>query len=165
LTTKRFLPEDLKGITMKVTKIIQIWSRIRGGLLETINKFTDEDLDYIAFENGYSVKQIILHIAHEEYGEIQFGLTRELGEFPPQFREDEYRGLESIRALLSSVHSETIAYLESLDDKDLDHEFEAGWGDTIPLIDFILHVIEHEIHHRGELSLVLGLLGREGLDA
>jgi uncharacterized damage-inducible protein DinB len=29
----------------------------------------------------------------------------------------------------------------------------------------ILHVIEHEIHHRGELSLKLGLLDREGLDA
>jgi uncharacterized damage-inducible protein DinB len=27
------------------------------------------------------------------------------------------------------------------------------------------HVVEHEIHHRGELSLILGLLGREGLDA
>jgi uncharacterized damage-inducible protein DinB len=28
----------------------------------------------------------------------------------------------------------------------------------------IWHVLEHEIHHRGELSLILGLLGREGLD-
>jgi len=27
------------------------------------------------------------------------------------------------------------------------------------------HTIEHEIHHRGELSLTLGLLGRAGLDA
>jgi uncharacterized damage-inducible protein DinB len=28
----------------------------------------------------------------------------------------------------------------------------------------IWHVLEHEIHHRGELSLIHGLLGREGLD-
>jgi uncharacterized damage-inducible protein DinB len=25
-------------------------------------------------------------------------------------------------------------------------------------------VLEHEVHHRGELSLIHGLLGREGLD-
>jgi uncharacterized damage-inducible protein DinB len=150
---------------MKVAKIIQIWSQIRAGLLDTINKFTDKDLDYIAFENGYSVKQIILHIAHEEYGEIHYGMTRKLDEFPPQFQESDYQSLESIRALLANVHSETIAYLESLDDNELENEFEAGWGETKPLIDFILHVIEHEIHHRGELSLILGLLGREGLDA
>jgi uncharacterized damage-inducible protein DinB len=150
---------------MKAAKIIQIWSQIRGGLLETINKFTDEDLNYIAFENGYSVKQIMLHIAHEEYGEIQYGLTHKLNEFPSPFRESEYQGLESVRALLASVHHETIAYLKSLDDNELENEFEAWWGETKPLIDFILHVMEHEIHHRGELSLILGLLGREGLDA
>ncbi|MCE5207568.1 MAG: DinB family protein [Chloroflexi bacterium] len=27
------------------------------------------------------------------------------------------------------------------------------------------HTLEHEIHHRGELSLTLGLLGHKGLDA
>ena len=27
------------------------------------------------------------------------------------------------------------------------------------------HVLEHELHHRGELSLCLGLLGKPGLDA
>ncbi len=26
------------------------------------------------------------------------------------------------------------------------------------------HVLEHEIHHRGELSLILGFLGKQGLD-
>ncbi|MCE7990102.1 MAG: hypothetical protein DYG89_53840, partial [Caldilinea sp. CFX5] len=36
------------------------------------------------------------------------------------------------------------------------HAFSLGW--------IIWHVLEHEIHHRGELSLILGLLGREGLD-
>jgi len=29
----------------------------------------------------------------------------------------------------------------------------------------LMHTLEHEIHHRGELSLILGLLGRKGLDA
>ena len=150
---------------MKVAKIIQLWSRIREGLSETIDKFSDEDLDYIPFENGYSVRQTILHIVQEEYGEIQYGLTRRLDDFPPGFQEDEYQELESIRRLLANVHNETISFLESLDDHELEGEFEAQWGETRPLIDFILHVIEHEIHHRGELSLILGLLGREGLDA
>jgi uncharacterized damage-inducible protein DinB len=117
--------DDLKRIPMKVAKIIQLWSRIREGLSETIEKFADEDLNYIPFENGYSVKQILLHIAHEEYGEIQYGLTRKIDEFPPQFREDEYQNLKSIRILLASVYSETTSYLESLDDNELENGFEA----------------------------------------
>ncbi len=66
---------------------------------------------------------------------------------------------------MSEVHQNTTHYLESLEDGDLEKEFASGWGMRGPLVGFILHVIEHEIHHRGELSLILGLLGREGLDA
>ena len=155
----------VKNGNVKAAKIIQLWGRIRAGLSATLEKFTDEDLDYIPFENGYSVRQIILHIAHEEYGEIQYGLTRKIDEFPPRYQEDKYQRLESINMLLASVHDETIDFLTNLNDHGLENEFEAQWGETRPLMDFILHVIEHEIHHRGELSLILGLLGREGLDA
>ncbi|MES0359706.1 MAG: DinB family protein [Anaerolineales bacterium] len=150
---------------MKVTKIIQFWKQVRKGLIDTIEKFSGEDLNYIAYKNGYSVRQIILHIAQEEYGEIQYGITREIDEFPPLYVEHSYPTIESIKALLAGVHKETIGYLESLVDEDLEIEIEAQWGETYPLIDMIWHVMEHEIHHRGELSLILGLLGREGLDA
>ena len=150
---------------MNIAKIVQFWNQIRKGLIETIEKFTDEELDYVAYENGYSVRQIILHIAQEEYGEIQYGITREIDEFPPEYQEDAYPTIESLKVLLASVHNDTYSYLESLGDKDLESEIEAGWGGTYPLIDMLWHVMEHEIHHRGELSLILGLLGREGLDA
>lgn len=150
---------------MKVTRIIQFWNQIRKGLIDTIEKFTAEELDYVAYDKGYSVRQIVLHIAQEEYGEIQYGITCEIDVFPPQYPEDAYPTIESMKALLASVHDETYTYLESLGDEDLEGEIEAGWGGTYPLIDMIWHVMEHEIHHRGELSLILGLLGREGLDA
>ncbi len=42
---------------------------------------------------------------------------------------------------------------------------ETPWGAKSRRIELLWHVIEHEIHHRGELSLMLGMLGREGLDA
>jgi uncharacterized damage-inducible protein DinB len=33
------------------------------------------------------------------------------------------------------------------------------------LVELFDHMIEHEIHYHGELSLILGMLGREGRDA
>lgn len=71
------------GVSMKVTKILKFWNQIRQGLVETIEKFSNEDLDYVVYENGYSVRQIILHIAQEEYGEIRYVITHEIDEFPP----------------------------------------------------------------------------------
>ena len=150
---------------MSLVKIDQFWFQIRKSLIETIDKFADGDLSFIPVEGGYSVRQIILHIAHEEYGEIQYGLARTIDEFPPEYPEGEYQTIESMKALLASVHNQTSRYLDTIDDDELKNDFEAQWGEKKPLIDFIVHVMEHEIHHRGELSLVLGLLGREGLDA
>lgn len=150
---------------MNVAKIVQFWKQIRRGLINTIDKFTDEELDHVAYDGGYSVRQIILHIAQEEYGEIQYGITREIDAFPPEYPEESYPTIGSLEALLATVHEETTRYLERVADEDLEKGIEAQWGGTYPLIDMIWHVMEHEIHHRGELSLVLGLLGREGLDA
>ena len=149
---------------MKVSSIARWWARVRAGLIETIDKFSDQDLDYVPFPGSYSVRQIILHIAQEEYGEMQFGITREISEFPPPYPDASYPTVAATKALLASVHDETSKYLEKISDAELEGEIDAGWGGTYLLEDMILHVIEHEIHHRGELSLILGLLGRAGLD-
>jgi uncharacterized damage-inducible protein DinB len=146
-------------------KIIDLWDQIREGTIETINKFTDQDLAFNAFEGGYSVGEIIHHIAQEEFGEIQYGLTYKLDNFPSHFGDEDYKTIDSLQELLSNTHDETLDYLRSLTDSELKDEFEAQWGERKPLVDFVIHVIEHEIHHRGELSLILGLLGREGFDA
>jgi uncharacterized damage-inducible protein DinB len=150
---------------MKVNWVLSTWDRIRDGLIETIDKFTEDDLRYVAFDGGYSVGQILLHIAQEERGEIQYGITGELDAFPLDYSLADFPAKVSITSLLSDVHERTIRYLQTLEDQDLYREIEAGWGGKNLLIDMIWHVMEHELHHRGELSFILGLLGREGLDA
>jgi len=54
--------------------------------------------------------------------------------------------------------------LETLELDDLNKIIEFPWDEEGRLGWIVWHVIEHEIHHRGELSLILGMLGREGLD-
>jgi uncharacterized damage-inducible protein DinB len=48
---------------------------------------------------------------------------------------------------------------------DLTRVIHTPWGATYRLVEMVDHMIEHEVHHRGELSLILGILGREGFDA
>jgi uncharacterized damage-inducible protein DinB len=150
---------------MKIEWVTSTWDHIRESLIKTIHKFTEDELRYIPIQEGYSVHQILLHIAQEELGEIQYGITGELDAFPSDYAQSEFPTKASILNLLSKVHKRTIAYLQTLDDESLLLEIEAGWGGKYLLLDMIWHVMEHEIHHRGELSLILGLLGKEGLDA
>jgi uncharacterized damage-inducible protein DinB len=138
---------------------------VREGLRETIAQFSDDDLSYVPFEGAFSVGQIMLHIAHEEEIELGYGLIGEPQDFPPAPEPSDYRTREAIEALLAEVHAGTERYLRGLDDAALDSQVEARWGETYQLLNMVLHVIEHDIHHRGELSLLLGILGRGGFQA
>jgi uncharacterized damage-inducible protein DinB len=140
------------------------WKNIREGLIETIGKFEDAELDYAPFDGSRAAGDIMLHIADAEDGWFRHVVTRELAEWPSQYTLANYPERAAIRRALGEVHERTDRYLDSLSTSDLDHAIEAPWGEHIPLLWIIWHVLEHEVHHRGELSLILGLLGREGLE-
>ncbi len=90
-------------------------------------------------------------------------ISREVDEWPPDFRQQEYPDIHSLQQLLHVTHQYSTAFLAGLTD-DLARPLQMPWGVELPLDWCIWHVIEHEIHHRGELSLILGLLGREAPD-
>jgi uncharacterized damage-inducible protein DinB len=150
---------------LTASRLLESWTRVRAGLITTIEKFQERDLDFVPFPGSFSVRQIILHIAQEEYGEVQYGITRTIGAFPPAYEDAEYPTVASLQGLLDQVHDQTLLFLDGISDSDLERNVEAGWGGSYPLADMLGHVIEHEVHHRGELSLIHGLLGRDGLDA
>ncbi len=145
--------------------VLSRWQKVRAGLLDTIDRFRDDELDFRPFPASWSVRRLMLHIAHEEYGEFAYGIAQTLKEFPPEYDDRTYPTLNDIKMLLGSVHAQTLAFLEKSSDADLSKAIQTPWGKRPLLIEMIDHMIEHELHHRGELSLVLGMLGREGLDA
>jgi uncharacterized damage-inducible protein DinB len=139
-------------------------AKVRAALLETVERFSDSELSYRPFPAGYSVAETILHIAHEEDIEIGFGLMRRLPEIPPPYDPGHYPTRQSITAVLQGSHGSTTEYLTTLTDAGLAREVDLAWGQKSRPLDMLWHVLEHEIHHRGELSLMLGLLGRAGID-
>lgn len=150
---------------MDLEHLLSHWQNVRTGLIETIDKFREAELDFKPYPSGWTVRQLMLHIAHEENGEFNLGIVQTIEEFPAGYATQEYPSLESIKRLLESVHSEPLKYLHTLNAADLNQVIRTPWGIQQRLIELIEHMIEHEIHHRAELSLILGLLGREGFDA
>jgi uncharacterized damage-inducible protein DinB len=115
---------------MKLQHLMSHWQGIRADLLETIDKFNDQELSFVPYGGAWSVGQILRPIAHEEEIEIHYGLTRQTTEFPPEYGAQDYATVEAIKALLAEVHGRTQAYLEGLGDADLDRQVEAAWGQT-----------------------------------
>jgi uncharacterized damage-inducible protein DinB len=150
---------------MKPSQIFSHWKQVRKDLLETIDKFTQEELHYKPFETCHPAGRIMLHIADAEEGWFRYFVARQREAWPQDYTLEHYPTQADIKALLTEVHARTEAYLESLTEDDLERQIELrGHDSSLPLGWIIWHVLEHEIHHRGELSLILGMLGKEGLD-
>ncbi len=150
---------------MPLSHLTSHWDAVRSALLDTIDKFRDDELDFKPFADSRSVRQLMLHIAHEENIEFNYGIAQTLIELPSEYDPKIYPTKAAIKSLLASIHAPAVEYLSKLDDAALDQVIATPWGASQPLIEMLGHIIEHEIHHRGELSLILGMLGRKGLDA
>jgi uncharacterized damage-inducible protein DinB len=149
---------------MAPTEMFGHWSQIRSGLIATIESFDESELALIPFEGSWSVGQIMLHIADAEDGWLRYAITHELDEWPKMYTLENYPDKASIVQALDEVHTRTIAYLSELSEMDLTEKVKVPWGEEIQIMWIIWHLIEHEVHHRGELSFILGYLGRNGYD-
>lgn len=148
---------------MKPSMIFYPWKAIRKETIEMVDLFKEEELDYCPFKGSWSVGQIFLHISESEDWWIHALVRKDL----PLDLKYEFKDFPSNRALKSKLaisHERTLKFLESIQEPDLDWRFKTPEGESLALYQILWHVLEHEIHHRGELSLILGMLGRSGAD-
>jgi uncharacterized damage-inducible protein DinB len=148
---------------MNAAELFSHWKEIRQGLYAALDLLTDEQLGFVPREGLWSLRTVALHIATAEEGWFRYVVTGELDEWP-EVDESHYPTVASIKALLTQVHRRTEDYLQTLDVTDLDLVITTFWGAKVPLLWIIWHVLEHEVHHRGEIYLMLGLMGMEAPD-
>ncbi|MEJ2734201.1 MAG: DinB family protein [Anaerolineae bacterium] len=139
------------------------WQSVRRGLIEALDKINDEQLQFVPRAGLWSLGKVACHIADAEDGWFRYVATGELDAWP-EFEAEDYPTVESVKRVLAEVHGRTEAYLATLDDADLEQIIAAPWGNKLPLRWIVWHVLEHEISHRGEIYLMLGLMGMEAPD-
>lgn len=149
---------------MEARKLFRHWDEARTNLLRALDLLTDDQLDFVPHEGLWSLGDVLRHIADGEEGWFRCVITREHDEWPPNYSAADYPTVASVKSLLTEVHARTEAYLDTLRLDDLDRQITAPWGKTYSLLWIIWHVIDHEIHHRGEIFLMLGMLGLKGPD-
>ena len=148
---------------MNANELFGHWGVVRRGLVRALDSLADEQLDFVPREGLWSLGTVARHIAVAEEGWFRYVVIRERDGWPDYAVED-YPTVESIKGLLADVRARTVAYLEGIDVADVDRVIETPWGEKLSIREIVWHVLEHEIHHRGEIYLMLGLLGMEAPD-
>ncbi len=150
---------------MNANEFFGHWVEARQGLLQALDLLKDAHLDFTPREGLWSLRETLVHIASAEDGWFRYGVERSNQSWDETgIERASYPTVESVRKLLIDVHQKTEDFLSRVPEDQIDRPVALPWGGQTTLRWVIWHVLEHEIHHRGEVFLMLGLLGMEGPD-
>ena len=149
---------------MSARELFRHWDEVREGLYQALSKLTDAQLGFVPREGLWSLGSVVCHIATGEEHWFQYYIAGKRPERGSSYDLASYPTVSDLKDLLETVHARTDAHLETLSASDLDQEVSLPWGAKTTLRWVVWHVLEHEIHHRGEVFLMIGLLGMEAPD-
>jgi uncharacterized damage-inducible protein DinB len=146
---------------MNAAQYFDHWHKVWRDLMRGVAMLRDEDLGFQpAAEYPRTIGALLVHILNLEQGWIHFVIRRALPEWPAEDA-SRFASVKALRAEMERVHKETMTYLAGLPVEEFTR-IVAVPDDGSPKLGWILwHVLEQEIHHRGELFLCLSMLGME----
>ena len=147
---------------MNASTLFGYWTQVRQGLFDALDKLTDAQLDFVPHPGLWSLRETVFHIAGTEDGWLRYYTANRWHE--DSFKAQDYPTVADLKALLVKVHQETEAQFAQDADALMEKVAQLPWGSETTMGWAVWHVLEHEIHHRGEVFLMLGMQGIEAPD-
>jgi uncharacterized damage-inducible protein DinB len=70
-------------------------------------------------------------------------------------------GYEAVKKYFAELHAEAMEIFGALDDEALNRKCTTPAGIPMTTWKWLRAMVEHEVHHRGQIYLMLGMLGVE----
>jgi uncharacterized damage-inducible protein DinB len=146
---------------MEITSIgpfLSYFEKVRERTMRVIGCIPPERLEWSYGPGKFTLGDLARHIATTEryvFAECAAGRNNA---YPGCGRElaDSY---EKVVAFVAQLHRESVAMFAQLSDADLQRKCESADGSPMTTWKLLRAMVEHEIHHRGELYAALGALG------
>jgi uncharacterized damage-inducible protein DinB len=145
---------------MKIETIepfLDYYERIRERTLKVVRCVPPEKIDWTYKEGKFTFGDLIRHFAAVErymYAEnVQFKPSRY-----PGHGKELADGYDAVLEFLDRTHRESMEIFRRLSDDDLKKKCVTPGGVSITVWKWLRAMVEHEIHHRGQIYLYLGML-------
>lgn len=132
--------------------------RVRARTLRVLRRVPEDEWEWRPAEGAFSFGDLVRHLAAIERWTFAENACRRPSRYPGHGPEVA-AGHESAVAYLEAMHAETRAMLEALTPDDLRARCVTPGGTEIPVWKWLRSMVEHEIHHRGQIYLMLRMLG------
>lgn len=147
-----------------VDSLLLRWERHRSVTQEVFQMMKDEHLSFQPWENSMSIQTLALHMAISSH---MFVKSIHMKEFLPPDPKDipDIQSIEGLNQFLFEMTEKTKDIFISLTEEDLEEEIDVTrmLGRNITGKSMLHILLEHEIHHKGQLFVYARILGLDPL--
>jgi len=144
--------------TGRVREIVGYFEKVRARTQRVADCIPPDRLEWTWAPGKFTLGDILRHLAGIERDMYAENAQRRPSRYAGHGRELA-EGVEAVRAYVERCHAESMAIFRTLTDADLELLCETPAGAKLPVGKWLRLMIEHEIHHRGQLYMALGILG------
>ncbi|MEO8190115.1 MAG: DinB family protein [Acidobacteriota bacterium] len=133
------------------------YEKIRQRTSRVVDCIPEERLEWTWREGKFTLADLVRHIAAIErfmYAENVQGKPSRYPGHGPELA----RGLSEVKAFFDRTHAESVAIFGALSDADFGGKSVTPAGAPITTRKWLRAMVEHEIHHRGQIYLYLSML-------
>jgi uncharacterized damage-inducible protein DinB len=141
-----------------VRQFLEYWDSLRGRTRRVVACIPPDQLEWTPRAGSFSLGDLVRHLATIErymYAETVAGRP---SRYPGCGRELA-EGYEAVLTYFEKLDQESRAVFQELSDAELDRKCRTPAGVEITTWKWLRAMCEHEVHHRGQIYLLLGMLG------
>lgn len=140
-----------------IQPFLEYFEKVRERTLRVIAYIPPDKLEWTYRAGKFTLGDLARHLATiERYMYAENALFKP-SSYPGHGR-DLADGYDDVLDFMHRLHGESLAIFRNLTDEDLQKKTVTPGGTSITLWKWLRAMIEHEVHHRGQIYLYLGLL-------
>ncbi len=142
----------------RAAELFDYWEKVRGRTKRVVDCIPPERLEWTWQPGKFTLGDLVRHLAAIERSMYAENALRRTSRYAGHGRELA-EGWDAVLAFFETQHAESMEIFRKLSDADLEERCETPGGASIPIGKWLRLMIEHEIHHRGQIYVALGMLG------
>jgi uncharacterized damage-inducible protein DinB len=142
----------------RVEPFLDYLGRVRERTRRVVLAIPPEQLEWTHKPGAFTLGDLVRHLGAIErhmFAENAAGRPSRYPGHGPELA----AGYDAVLAYFDRMHEESLAIFRSLTPEDLARRCETPGGAKIAVWKWLRSMLEHEIHHRGQIYLMLGMLG------
>jgi uncharacterized damage-inducible protein DinB len=146
---------------MEITTIepfLIYYEKVRHRTMRVIKCIPPQRLDWTYQDGKFTLGDLMRHLAATERFMFAENVQFRKSSYPGHGRELA-DGFDEVVGYMDNMHRESMEIFARLTDESLRRKCLTPGGATIAVWKWLRAMIEHEIHHRGQIYLYLGMLG------